>query len=353
MLTAETVIFEDYYFYGESLHLELEQPIQAYQLINLKTNETFVFESQALDQGIELATLPVGTYTLFVNGSNVISDVPMTQTWYTMTRKKRAKMITLEADEQRLLLEVTTVKKLPDEVYDIVIDPGHGGLDSGTTGYGLYESDEVLKISKYLQEQLTKKGFKVKLTRTTDVEPAGDESFNGEESPYYENGRIEQVYASQAKIFISNHLNATESSLASGFQLYSSYLTTNTLAQTLADSMLAIGMEASTLDNPGARGSGTFQTTDVCVERIEGEQHCRYEEEDYYFTVRESGGEATSAQKLQLYNKSYQSIPNYGAQAVLIEYGFINNLRENTLWQENWQSYADAVVEAIVKYVNE
>ncbi|MGL5384061.1 MAG: hypothetical protein ACRDCC_11315, partial [Culicoidibacterales bacterium] len=83
------------------------------------------------------------------------------------------------------------------------------------------------------------------------------------------------------------------------------------------------------------------------------EQHCRYPQEDYYFTVRESGGIATSAQKLQLYNENYQTTPNFGAQGILVEYGFINNLRENTLWQENWQAYADAVVNAIVAYVNE
>lgn len=197
------------------------------------------------------------------------------------------------------------------------------------------------------------KSVNVKITRSTDEDPAGDETFNSERSPYYPNGRIEQIYTSQAKLFISNHLNATESSLAHGFQLYSAFLATNTLAQKMSTAMQAIGMEYSSLDDPGAQGEGTFKTTDVCVERIEGEQHCRYPQEDYYFTVRESGGIATSARKLQLYNENYQTTPNFGAQGILVEYGFINNLRENTLWQENWQAYADAVVNAIVAYVNE
>ncbi|MGL5383684.1 MAG: N-acetylmuramoyl-L-alanine amidase family protein, partial [Culicoidibacterales bacterium] len=316
---AEVAIPIDYtnhYFYGESLHLEVGQPIEQYELIAKKTQKVTTFTQHALDQGIELQTLAVGTYTIQVDGQQVVSTTPIEQTWYTITRKKAAKKVTLQTQADVLTLKVERVSSLPSEVYDIVIDPGHGGIDSGTQGYGLYESEEVLQLSLYMKEKLEKKGFKVKITRSTDEDPAGDETFNSERSPYYPNGRIEQIYTSQAKLFISNHLNATESSLANGFQLYSSFLATNTLAQKMSTAMQAIGMEYSLLDDPGAQGEGTFKTTDVCVERIEGEQHCRYPQEDYYFTVRESGGIATSAQKLQLYNENYQTTPNFGAQGI-------------------------------------
>jgi len=52
----------------------------------------------------------------------------------------------------------------------IVIDPGHGGKDSGATGYRKYkEKKVVLSIAKYLKEYLQKRGFKVYMTRSRDI----------------------------------------------------------------------------------------------------------------------------------------------------------------------------------------
>ena len=51
----------------------------------------------------------------------------------------------------------------------IVIDPGHGGKDSGAVGYKKYkEKNSVLKVAKLLKNILKKKGYKVALTRDND-----------------------------------------------------------------------------------------------------------------------------------------------------------------------------------------
>ena len=51
----------------------------------------------------------------------------------------------------------------------IVIDPGHGGKDTGARGPGgLFEKDVTLKISKKLAARLVKAGFTVHLTRDRD-----------------------------------------------------------------------------------------------------------------------------------------------------------------------------------------
>jgi N-acetylmuramoyl-L-alanine amidase len=51
----------------------------------------------------------------------------------------------------------------------IVIDPGHGGKDSGAVGpHKRWEKHVVLKISKYLYSELRKNGFKVHITRNKD-----------------------------------------------------------------------------------------------------------------------------------------------------------------------------------------
>lgn len=52
----------------------------------------------------------------------------------------------------------------------VVIDPGHGGIDSGTTGVdGLMEKNLVLDEGRRLAATLTKRGYIVHLTRDSDV----------------------------------------------------------------------------------------------------------------------------------------------------------------------------------------
>ena len=55
------------------------------------------------------------------------------------------------------------------EVKTIVIDPGHGGKDTGAQGKNTNEKDIVLAVGKLLKKELEKEGFKVKMTRAKDV----------------------------------------------------------------------------------------------------------------------------------------------------------------------------------------
>lgn len=76
-----------------------------------------------------------------------------------------------------------------------VIDPGHGGKDSGTTFGKLTEKNIVLPISQKLKELLTKAGASVIMTRDSDVYPSlGD--------------RAQLANKSQATMFISIHVNS-------------------------------------------------------------------------------------------------------------------------------------------------
>ena len=55
------------------------------------------------------------------------------------------------------------------EVKTIVIDPGHGGKDTGAQGKNSNEKDIVLAVGKLLKKELEKEGFNVKMTRDKDV----------------------------------------------------------------------------------------------------------------------------------------------------------------------------------------
>jgi len=69
-------------------------------------------------------------------------------------------------------------------VQTIVIDPGHGGNDPGTvyvdpsTNSSIVEKHAALAISLTLKYLLTKRGWKVYLTRTDDTRPAYSERTN-------------------------------------------------------------------------------------------------------------------------------------------------------------------------------
>lgn len=51
----------------------------------------------------------------------------------------------------------------------VVIDPGHGGIDPGSSAFGLVEKELVLDLAFRLEKILKAKGFQTELTRRTDV----------------------------------------------------------------------------------------------------------------------------------------------------------------------------------------
>lgn len=57
-------------------------------------------------------------------------------------------------------------------VRTIVIDPGHGGKDQGTSGRKYLEKDLTLRVSRMLADTLRRQGYTVYLTRSSDVQVA-------------------------------------------------------------------------------------------------------------------------------------------------------------------------------------
>lgn len=57
--------------------------------------------------------------------------------------------------------------KLEDIV--VIIDPGHGGTDSGATGYGMKEKDIVLDVSQRMKKYFLATPIQAKLTRENDT----------------------------------------------------------------------------------------------------------------------------------------------------------------------------------------
>ena len=81
----------------------------------------------------------------------------------------------------------------------VVIDAGHGGLDSGAIGENAYEKDYNLLISQYMYNRLKELGIPVYITRDSD------ETI----TPTNRTKDILEAFGNDPNVVvISNHLNA-------------------------------------------------------------------------------------------------------------------------------------------------
>ena len=95
--------------------------------------------------------------------------------------------------------------RLPLSGFVIVIDPGHGSLDPGTSYQDIYEKDINLNISNYLKNELEKYGAKVILTRTGDYDLSSPNAYFRKRSDF--DNRIRIINESNTDLYISIHLN--------------------------------------------------------------------------------------------------------------------------------------------------
>ena len=199
----------------------------------------------------------------------------------------------------------------PDDPYSIddyngdgkivVLDPGHGGSDSGAIGpTGVREKDVSLSVSLKAQKLLAAAGYHVVMTRTTDIDVAAPGVPDGVELQ----ARVDKS-PPNTDIFISVHCNAFSNSGANGVESY--YAPANSqgahLARLLNEELLRLGG----LHNRGVKSAR-------------------------FYVIRHSK-----------------------CPASLIELGFITNHREEKLLadEDYQQKLAQAILNAVNRYFNQ
>ena len=100
----------------------------------------------------------------------------------------------------------------------IYLDPGHGGTDPGSIYKDTYEKDINLSICIKLKENLEKMGAKVYLTRDGDYDLSTPYTSTRKKSDL--NNRVRLINDSNADLYISIHLNATNSKIWHGAQVF-------------------------------------------------------------------------------------------------------------------------------------
>lgn len=93
----------------------------------------------------------------------------------------------------------------------VVIDAGHGGPDTGATGFGLKEADVALQLAELVGDHFGKYEVVVTFTRNRNTSP----SYPGPSEGLYK--RINYANSKNVDLFLSLHCN---SGGGSGFESY-------------------------------------------------------------------------------------------------------------------------------------
>ena len=182
-----------------------------------------------------------------------------------------------------------------NEKYRIVVDAGHGGVDSGAVSGNLQEKDFNLQAANYMYNRFKELGVPVTITRDTDKTLSRAERIN----------TMKSLGTDPNVIVLSNHINAGG---GEGAEVIYPLRSSPTLAKNI-------------LDEIGARG----QIKRKIYQRVLPENP----KKDYYYIMRDT--------------------PN--ATTLLIEYGFIDNPKDQIKLQNNLTNYVEGVVKAVSEYI--
>ncbi len=350
---------------GEEISIDTEYSFES----NILSFSTL---NNEINTGLDLESLEITDYYLllkveFENAEiNYYSFSNNTEygdvEYYTLTRNNTNNKIDINFITMENLpilgIYIETVNELPEDVYDVVIDPGHGGSDGGSTARGYTESEVVLDCAKILKEQLEEIGLKVLLTRDGTESSEDYTPYN----IYDEDGRVTIANESNAKILISLHLNSNEAITEGGVEVYASPNMNYEFAKLLADNIVEIA------DSSYSEMESYYQDEGVYVRTIELGDDSSYDSESsfeiyngifdsvsYLYIIREIGGIATGA-FVDGTNKSYSENiyrnSNVGVEGYLIELGYINSSEDIYNIVNNMDLYAEAIVTSIDSYFN-
>lgn len=241
------------------------------------------------------------------------------------------------SDSSRLFPSQDLVGKqgLPDDLIDIiVIDPGHGGPDSGAVGSnGLLEKEVTLSIARMLKNMLIKeRGLKVVLTRESDVlVPLED--------------RTQIANRSGADLFISIHTNASRERSARGCQTF--FLSSAKTDE--ARAVAALENSSIRFERPG-EAEGEIGNLDYILMDLVQSEYLR-ESQDLAGIVQERLKQKLSIPSRGVNQAGFVVLNSAYMTAILVETAFISNKKEESLLKK--ESFQRKIAQALYESVKE
>ncbi len=323
---------------------------------NLKINNSTFTLSSKINDGINLEKLNNNKYYLLIKiGKEYYKLNNLTKhkkdTYYSFIKNNKCNKLEIEFDNY---FTISSKKHNSNNIYDIVIDAGHGGTDSGATYNNYYEADLTYKYAKALKKKLTNLGYKVKLTRDK----------NEGIKTYGKHSRTAIPNEVHAKYLFSIHFNSSEDYITqSGVEIYTLDNTNLSLAHKLITNIVNnVNINYSTntayLVKKGIYIKN-FRQSDISYmnEQAYANNYNPYNittSTPYLYMIRETGGRITNA-FVDGRNSKYEANPYYnsnvGVESYLLELGYINNQRDLQVILKEKNKYIDAISLAIDKHI--
>jgi len=371
-----SVSINNMYIYGTHLNIEgsnlstdaVDLVLYNGEFISIPLNvtENNFNISNYVNDGYYLEELPLGEYYLFIRNTYYEEDeikykyYPLKNntsnqetTYYTLSNQNKKIVIKNESKYPTMLIKVTENKN--KEIYDIVLDPGHGGRDGGASKYGYSETDFTMNIARSVAEKLSKSGLKIKLTREEDTLTKNDRL-----PEYGRGGRAVIPREVNAKYLFSFHLNSNAYSSSNGLEIYTAANINYDFAKLLVKNLT----ENTKIQISGNKVNRihdgiytrTFTENDVksSIKEAEDDNLIPYDystKSNYYYIIRETGGIITGAY-VDSRNEEIASNPYYntnvGTEAYLLELGYITNKSDLNNIINNFDKYIEAIANTIL-----
>ena len=336
--------------------------------------------AKKINEGLFLEDMEIGDYALFLNiidRSRKEIYIPLSNAtkeknieYYTITdlETKTNNRIDIFSDKEvkkkrsiNFLFLSCESSTLPDDVYDIVIDPGHGGDDVGAVHKNYYEKDLTLEIATSVYEKLVKKGYKVLITRD-GTESNEDYTVY---SSYDKNGRVILACKSKAKYAISIHLNSgNPDSEIGGVQVYCSGHASTRMGRVLAENIVNEADSYYSVIGAYSRAPGVYSHVFGNLEMAEmrgiAAQYgfkpydVKYND-DYLYMIRELGGMITNAYtdgRHPLYGTNKYIDSNQGVECCLCELAYMSSKKDFKHFLKHKKDYVRGVVKGITESID-
>ena len=369
---GELVNIDQLFIYGNHLNLHGNLIDEDNLELVLYDGEFTVFKINRVDDGFNLSDyvnegillddIPRGKYYMFLRSANQDNKGNKIYKYYVLnnaTKYKETKYYTfsnirnkiiIDSDQFYKTLTLNIAKNSDEEIYDVVVDPGHGGMDSGASKNGNKESDFTMKLALSLKEKLESYGVLVKLTREEK-----QLSLNETLPNYGIHGRAVIPYEVNAKYLFSIHLNSSNYSTANGIEIYTADRINYDFAKNLAKNIVETANTNYSKNPVNQVFDGiytrNFTESDIrsSLNDYKKKNMNAYDittKSNYYYMIRETGGIVTGAYVDNRNgdvgeNPYYNS--NVGSEAYLFELGHLTNKSDIQNIDDNIDKYTEAI----------
>lgn len=211
----------------------------------------------------------------------------------------------------------------------IVIDPGHGGKDPGAVRGNIFEKNIAFAISNFLKDELSE-DFNVLLTREKDI------FIKLNERPRIANN-------AKAKLFVSIHANASESSKANGFEVFYFSRKSSPYAERIANFENSFGEKYG-------------ENSDE-IAQISGELAYKKNQENSIILADNIAKNVSSALNMRnggSHGANFAVLRGFNGPGILVEVGFVSNSYDRAIITDydSQRKMAHILANAIKNYFN-